>query len=296
MASPVLQWYKVTFFYTVNTYGFSESWYVPSGTTYLAVLNQCYAYISRRMACSGAQTFCTYFRVSSIFLPTTRTAAVFTANPNGGSVQGTFNAFNSETDDASVAILVKCYASTNNFVKNWYMRGIPDVEVEQGGLIALDPTFRLALGTLGTFLFQSQWGWLASVRPATLTGPIQSITQGPTGQVFFTMNVNITPPGYGQNQDFQARCSGAKGVSNLNGPLTIYSSGVTGLSYGTRDVIWIGSLYVPLTGTLTVRTPTLVAVNVPTLGGIQAFRVVTRKAGRPSYQSPGRRRNRLVKA
>jgi hypothetical protein len=279
---------KFTFFFHQGEYGWSESWHSPTNYTFAQAtlaINQYCIKRSKMLTPNGFIDFGRYSQLQPFALQGFRQSFVIAANGVRGPIPG---ALPTPGDASFVTALCQIWDATFTHSKPWYIRGIDDASVVEGG--ELIPTAAFSKGFSDTFawIVNQGWGWQGNLSP--LHNLVSAVTQNATGQVDITVlpqpitgafPFTAFPIGY----RLQIRLFGLIGPGNLNTSLSVVVKGPATCTTERRMSIfpWTGG------GTMTSNQKTVWPAYQSSL-----TRAVERRAGRPSYQSRGRRRGKPV--
>jgi Lipase (class 3) len=278
---------KITFFYFEKGtgQGFSESWYqdVPfSGVTEVSIKS----YLIARMALSGKDTLCEYVRVSDTVTP--RLVTVYGAEwtDKNGVYQGSYppHVTPKQASDIQTTALL-CRFSNNGRQKNLYLRGIPDVVVDNGGQYAPQADFNALFDTFKNVVIRNQWGW--RYRTQKLGFPVQIVNcdqLAGSGQAQFTFLNNVWTT-ESNLVPIQITIRGVRSAPQINGVLTGYPNAVN--QFTSKGRLAVG-LYAGPDGIARAYTSAVIQA----LDG-QVLRPNERAAGRPFGLSRGRSPNRV---
>lgn len=220
---------KITFFYTVNQQGFTESWYdgahSADGITPLMLQN----YLIARMKISGRQTFIQYVRISNTAPGTARQVVVYPASTwsheaRALSGQAGTGPVTGESDFGGTALLVR--KQSGLLFSRFFLRGIPDSVVKSGGLYSPVGGYDDDFNNYKATVIGLTWGWLgtnAGVNPPQL---ITNCVQAPGSQATFTLaNALFNAPDVGKNKVI--RVSRQRNPRNVNGTHTVLVASLT---------------------------------------------------------------------
>ncbi len=271
---------KVCFFYEdLKARGWSEQWWTPDPPSVAQQQANIAQYVQTRKAMLGTEVTITYARVSQVQaagVQFVRQSYVIPVQVDGKSSLGS-------ADFPDTRVLVKCYNATKLSVKNWFCGGIPDDLVKPDGTLVVDPNWTNALNQLLAGMKTNGWGWVGVSNnpiPTDLTAVVQNAV---TGQVELTFIANF----FGalpKNLHVSILLKDVDGAFNLNGYQTVIIDSPTTCHTLRRVGInaWNGH------GNGTLKAKALIPVNT-----FVSERTVERKAGRPSYQSAGRRHRQV---
>ncbi len=270
---------KFTFFMEQKTYGWSESFYQDRVDLGLNFVLDATNVATARAALLGAQGRVSYARIS-----TTQTVAPETALVSfvGGGSSGLSGNAALPSDHPDTALLLRFNNLGNTKAKLMYLRGQPDSLVDAGGIYV--PT--AAWATVGTTwlnaLKTAQMGWLARGLKARIG--ITAVDTLPSGQLRYTLAAAFfAAPSIGKS--VVCNIKGARGATNINGSQTVVITSTT----TCESLRPIPTFAYQGGATMTTWTQQFFPIET-----FRTLRAVERKAGRPSYQSPGRRRVRRV--
>jgi hypothetical protein len=278
---------KVTFFYHDNLAGFSESWYVPSATDPnaigIGILGQ---YLNGRMALSGQQTTFDYCRVSTIGVA--RQVLVYpfdVMNPLYNTI-GTYsvNRTVQTSDFGGTALVVRKNAGF--FYSRFFLRGIPDVVVDDGGLYQAPAAYETNLATLATVLNANGWAWKASSGPLFAPSNILTAVQQNDGTIIFGMS-GFPFNAIAAQTHLNVRINGQVSPPYLNGPIVVVV--LANNSCQTLRKIPLVN-FVAGTGKMSASNVNVYRV----ITSLKVEKVVKRGPGRPFGLYRGRARNRLL--
>lgn len=266
--------YKITFFMRINTNGFTESWYYNGDKTINDLLIDAQGYFEKRAPLCGTQTINEYIRISSIGV-TPRQIFVAPVGPGANAPQVVNPP---ESDFADTALLLRCYNSTLTRYKFLYLRGVLDSVVARGGRYIPTGNFSQDLGNFKEKIKANTYGWLG--QSATTSAAVDTIIEQANGQVLITTLSDFftvaTPP-----KTQVVRITRATGCTSLNGvALTVLPGGVRTALTIRRIPIFTYQGF----ARISVATKAQIGFD-----NASVIRVVERRAGRPSYQSRGRR-------
>lgn len=292
---------KITFFYTDLLGGFSETWYCANGPTAVTPANLV-AYLETRLAASGMQTTWLYCRVSLVASP--RVVSVFypadlpaltTVTGTAGLPRSKLTLVNSDISNTSLLI-----RRTNVAIYSfWFMRGVPDIVVEAGGVYTPTGAWNYPNILNALFLLTQALGWGFVGRTPASQGvlPLASIAiNANTGTATFTvggavgfpmaspLNPALTPYQY----RLAVRLRRLSNPRQANGVYTV--TVISQTQCVTLDQF-------PYSGFATTGVEQLVynvpQVIVPTKFSVE--KCTSRKAGRPFGLRAGRARTRLAR-
>jgi hypothetical protein len=262
--------------------GFSESWFSgETGITPQSAINA-REYLNLRLAFSGLQTFCTHIRISTLGSP--RQVQVISLGnvpaaqrQGGGRLGGDKNL---DSDFTDTAFLVRKTSTVPPSFGFTYLRGIDDDFVEKGGAYTPSAAMNTAFNLWVAKVVALTWGWygVSGLQPAPQN--VGAITVLASGQIQIVLGAALFLIGdVGKNK--LCTVSGVQGAKTANGTYIFrVLDPVTAVSLKPRAIL-------PYTvgGKMVFRNRAYIPM---TSGSID--RVVSRKAGRPLYQSAGRKK------
>jgi hypothetical protein len=267
---------KVTLIFSQGKSGWTESWYLGSNTgQFVSEQASVNLIVPFRMALAGNQTSLDFVRLEDA--RTTR--AVFVMKIGQVGTAG------SDSDFVDTRVLVRRVDSTRAKSSRYFMGGIPDICVVQGGVFSPPTFWNAAFNKFTTQLRIEGWGWVGTNPLVQKKGPITSLVAAAGNQVI--IGAAGTPfAGVVVGSRVRFSVSGIKGAASVNGTWTGVVQDASHVQ--TIDQIpffpWVNN-----TGTLIYNTLAIIAIDT------QSFlRTVERKAGRPLFQSRGRSRIRRL--
>lgn len=264
---PVL---KCTLFFKQQGPGWTETYYKTISDADLAsFLPIATTLAQKRILCSGAQTQLYCIRLS-------REGVFRDVYPRFVSMFGT-TAKDSDAATTCVDFLFQNAARTKS--KYTYARGVWDEAITVGGVFTPSPSYVAILNAWYAELAAQEWGWMG------VTDPVESFITNVVANENKTVAVTMATPLFPEPlaNYAQVRISGVGGAIQLNGQFVVKVKSTT-----TFDTKYPLAIF-PYTVGGKVRFSTKVCV--PIVHAI-ATKVGERKVGKPSYQSPGRRRAR----
>jgi pimeloyl-ACP methyl ester carboxylesterase len=303
IGGPMAAIAKVTFFFTCNGYGWTESyWSQAAFSLPQQYYPQAFNLAGLRAQLMGNNTTLTHIRISLINVPATygpggqsppRNSQLFTLAPplTGPGVQPGDPTKN-PTDMPDVCMLCRWIPTIAVASKLQYMRGIPDDFDVMGGLPALTPVayfggswtnFVTAIQTgFGAGVNQTgPWGYVGKNPGAQAVASISALTQTSGGYVSITTSTNLfnlalTPV----NSVVPVRISKLTVPGNLNSvhPVQVYSANQFVTEKKIAILAWDSS-----PGKVTYSPLTYIPVAT-----VQFSRIGERKAGRPFAVARGR--------
>lgn len=265
--------WKITFFLQQGTYGWSESWYSAQSLDSIALItpqvNRYWTLRSRTLANEGLVTWARIVALTA--RPRIQTVIAFNNQAvNTGQIP-------SESDAPFTSVLYRCWNNGQTRWKNWYVRGIPDNCVTNGGQFNPTAAFKKAFADLVELISSNPWGWQGLF--ASQAWPITNVVQnGPANCPIITAPTAALPAANTPN--FTARISGVVGAVEVNGQHVFVPINATSCQMLRPTAIF------PYQANGTIRYSPLTYIQ---LLDVEPLRVVERRAGRPSYQSRGRR-------
>ena len=205
---------KMTVFFTTAQAGWSETWYVPDQTDQTTLVSKAIDWSLFRAALLGSNSQITYMRFSKLLPPILQgqknsfvTTPFLTGKPRPGT-------FGTTSDFSDTRALCRCYDSTGFAVKNWFIGGIPDALVQDGGVFSpINPWQK----NFDDFINQSKTfglGWYGGT--ALNTGNVTAVTPQLSNQIAITVDAAVftgLQPGY----RLSVRMSQLQGCLSLNG-------------------------------------------------------------------------------
>jgi len=270
--------FKHTYFFTQRETGWSESWYNGTGLSMGEQITKAQAYANQRSKSLAAQSFIRYARITDLSV-TPHPVWVETLGPAGTGIGG---GIASASDFVDTAVLVRVFNAPQTRRKNLYVRGIPDSIIDAGGVYTPSAAFNKGIADWMEYLKNNGFGWLGVTGAAQ--GNITAMTQAASGQVDIQSSAALFGA-LAVGQHVVVRFVNVLGPLNMNGQWTCIVQSATALTTLRRVAIfpYLGSGKVRYSGT------DLIQVNNGT-----GVRTVERKGGRPSYQSAGRQKARVV--
>jgi hypothetical protein len=265
---------RASFFYVDDRgAGWSES-YHNTLTTLAGVLTQAKSLLPLRVALLGGSSALQFVRVSDD--EQKRDSQIFRV-PSNQQRSTTYKLNGSDPGNTSLPVRLD---ATDKVRRTVYMRGLPDVLVQDGGFWAPDGTWVGAWNLYLAELIGKGWAIKARtalVAPVNVTGALQTL---PGGVVTVT-----TAAAHGLVQGDYATISGVQGAKIINGTFA-----VVGPTTGTTFPIQLNSIMPAYTGLGTVNK---LAYSLKSIaGGSYPLTVSERKAGRP-FSSPRGRRGKV---
>jgi Lipase (class 3) len=298
---PLIGAAKITFYYTDNLGGFSESWYCANGLTAVTVANLA-AYLNLRLDISGKQTTFQYCRISLVGSP--RVVQIYYPQEITGLVvfTGTAGLARNKTvvvnsDFSNTCLLVR--RGNGNIYSFWFMRGLPDVIVEDGGVYTPQgaSNFANSLNALFTAIQALGWGFVGRTPAQQAVLPLNAITINPQdgtgiftvgGATGFPVNNPLNPTQGPYNYRLAVRLRRINNPRQANGPYT-----VTVLNQTTANTLdsfpYVGYTSTGV-GQLVYNVPQLIVPN-----SFNPEKIAGRKTGRPFGLRAGRARSRLAR-
>lgn len=270
--------FKHTYFLQQWSNGWTESWYCGVNLLMSSQIEIARNYANQRAKGLATEASIRYARITDLSV-TPHPVWVETIGRAGVGVGA---GIPSAADFADTSVMVRCYNAAQTRSKIVYVRGIPDSIINDGGEYQPTAAFNKFITDWSDFMRSQGMGWLG-VNAPTL-GNITAMVQNASGQVDVTSSANLfgaTPAG----THVVLRMTGVLGPRNLNGQFTCVVTSGTTFTTLRRIAIF------PYLGGGRVRYSSTNLIQVNTATGI---RTVERKAGRPSFQSPGRRKARVL--
>ena len=150
---------KMTVFFATNQAGWSETWYLADQVNQTTLITKAIDWSRFRAALLGSNSAITYMRFSKLLpaaLQGKKNSFVQTPFLSGASRPGTFGF---PSDFADTRALCRCYDSTGFAVKNWFIGGIPDVLVNNGGAYTALPAWQKNFDDYMNFSKELGLGW-----------------------------------------------------------------------------------------------------------------------------------------
>lgn len=279
---------KMSFFYHVNSAGYSESHLVPDQANLAAYEALAAAYTAKRLAASGVQTTLDWIRFSTI--GTARRVVVFTPFdlPAGTPIRGSFGAGGhggqQSSDFGATALLLRKVAANGSF-SHWFFRGVPDEIVVDGGLYANNVGYTRAIDALGTFCKARGFSWPGTAKEAGQGYPIGALANNGIGQVIFTMTGNPFN-GLAAGSRVRIRVSQQVARPNLDGTWTVTVQ-------DANNAVSTNTMWLPPTPTAVGRVWKMNAGG-GTVDFLSIERITERRVGRPFGLYRGRSRRRVA--
>lgn len=286
---------KVTFFFSVNLAGWSESFIWPNQPPSTFTIANAVSYLKARMNISGDQTVINYVRVAQVGSP--RIVQIYAPADllAGGmaTLGGTYATFASirfaPSDFGGTSLLTRKTAISTQFSR-FFIRGIPDFMINNGGTYIPTPRFQVAFAAYVAAIFNLGFQWKSLQQPipappaVVLTGAIQNAD----GTVTYTLSLPAFNGGQIAAQSkVAARITGQVQPPYLNGPLTVQV--LTATTCRTIRPFPLVN-FVPNTGRM-ILPPTATYFSINQLA---VEKVVKRGPGKPQGLYRGRSKNRLV--
>jgi hypothetical protein len=283
---------KVTFFYTVNLAGFSETHYLSGQDPSAITTPQIVLYLAARLNISGYECTIQYVRAAKVGSP--RTVRVWTQSDltQGGLSQlngtWTYRGAISHSDFGGTALLVRKF-SAGSFSR-FFLRGIPDFMIENGGLYKPTASYQTFFQTFAAVVASAPaWSWKSTFGTTPNARPlITGAVQGADGTITYTLGANLFDPIlYPAGTHAAVRISGQVSPRYLNGPVT-----VTVLTQTTCTTLRPTPLVNFVAGTGKMLLPN--ATGFQTILNLDVERVVKRGPGRPFGLYRGRQTARAT--
>lgn len=269
---------KLTFFFNQRSYGWTESWVDSADVIGDQLIQRCVQYCAMRVTMLAAQSRMSYVRISFLGKPR-QSFVIKPTGVNGVALGGTIL---SESDIQNATALCVCKNPGNAKTKLWYIRGVPDNCIKEGGEWLPTAAFIKGFADTKAKITETGWGWWGATSiPFEI---ITAITAQPSGQNLIAAANNYFA-GVPVGTKLVVRLAGCTGCPNMNGQQTVIKvTDGTALTLKKIPIFpYLGG------GTITKYTRGLVVFNE---GVIE--RAVERKTGRPSFQSAGRRKAKPV--
>lgn len=273
---PTIQ--KVTFFFKGSQHGWTESYWLNSGSGLHAdSVRKCQDLFDDRANLLGIECSGHAFRISTestgpdALLEYYSAVPIFVKNQQG--VLGVH-----QSDEPDVALLMRCNNALLTAHKHIFLRGIWDeVDVSHG---RYNPEVEGWKGRINKFmirLVKDQWGWVG-VTGKTAKIPLLGYTRGVDDRVTITFTAPLfTAPQVGKRN--VVRISGVNGGAAINGAQVVDVISTT--SCTTAKPLGVGAYRHGGFGVVN----TLGFIQIAT---VQDQKIVERKVGAPLLQSHGR--------
>lgn len=270
---------KVTFFFTQKTYGWSESFYANREDIGLAPVPNAVSMAKARAAMLGNEGRVSYVRFATTGAQPHQVHIERLGTWADGGIVGRET---QPSDHPDTALLLRFQNAAQTRHKLLYCRGQPDELVEAGGLYSPKAYWGAAGAEWLRWIKINEFGWFS--RGARTRGNISAIDVQPSGQIRYTMAAPFFLDGL-VGANLQVNVKSVRGATNVNGTqiVTVIS---TTIAESLRPIPTF-----PYSGG---GTMSYYAAAFNLIDTFKTVRAVERKAGRPSYQSPGRRRVRRV--
>lgn len=269
--------YKHTLFFRFGAYGWSESFYRSiSGETpdFPTERLACGRLADKRKKLLTEHCSIEYLRIAMVDSQPIQSDIVAL---NGVDVPQAIGDKGDSNDDPESALIVRAQNATRTRKKLLYLRGFEDESIWRRGEIGLTAEFTRRFRDWARQLQVDQFGWLAAKAPTVK--PVTSVTSEENGLVTIVTDAGLFPNGV-IGKTVVVRGKDLKGCTNLNGALTVRV--LNGSSCRTIREIpifpWTGE------GTLRFSEKEFVPISEALV-----IRAGSRKVGRPSYLSRGRR-------
>lgn len=285
---------KVQFFFLDGNpakYGISDTWYLSATPDDAAALLITQQYLMARMPISGNNTLFDYARFSNV--PPTRIVKTVTASQIGLTAPrvGTWPATDKDSGGSDFAgTCLECVKIGANGQGRLFLRGIPDVLVEDGGEYTPTPLWTTRFGAFNAWLTGN--GYQFSVKGANVRkfSAISAITNPAPGNLQITLSSaifvdnSVPPVPLAQGTKINATITGMTNNKQLQGPLVVVVDTTT-TCHSLRPIA-MSNLVLPPTATLSYYSKG--PIN---LTSITVTRSGARHAGKPTKLVPGRRKN-----
>lgn len=215
---------KITFFYSVNKAGFSESFYDsvrgPEALT-AAVLSP---WVTARMGLCGNETRLDYVRLSTV--GDARKVAILYPKDFGDAVPVIGNyrrrAAGAASDFGGTALLVRKYQGLA--FSRIFVRGIPDEIVDGGGNYAPTAGFSVNFDAFNAATVAMAWSWRGVSGNVNPPAAITNITQNADVTCTYTLGTNLFQ-GVPILTHAVVRVNGQKNPKQVNGTQTVVVTG-----------------------------------------------------------------------
>lgn len=263
---------RVEFVFEQRGYGWTEQYFIADSTGSLTVaIARSLILQQKRRVLLGLQGAITFRSVSDA--GGQRAGQTFPV-PFADGV-GTYE----NSDKEATALLFKRVDATGHNKSSIFLRGVPDVEVTNGGLYTPGPNWLTDFPQYQTELVVGGWGWLG--KDGALSGRANITGVVADGQLrpVFTLDAAVLPVGPPLPK-IAFRVAGVQGAGNLNN--TWVGQVLSGTTLRTLKPVPFFPV-LPNTGHITFR-----GLKFIQIANSNVQRVVTRHAGRPLYHSAGR--------
>lgn len=282
---------KLTYFMRDGAGDFTESWYLAGASAPDAVTAaQLCQYIDARMDISGGQTSLIKVRVSTV--DTARQVRLWYPQALAAAAGGTHRFIgNAGTSGHSSTTLDSDFSATSLLCRKLaglrfsrlFLRGIPDDIVQTGGRYAPYPYFVTKFNVWKAVVVGGySWRGVLGTQPAPSL-VTAAVTQADASCLITVADTLFTGKALGSK--LVVRINGQKSPANLNGSITV--SVVSPTQCRTVNALSVNNFSVS-TGYMTIKNVNYIAIT-----DIVPERIVAKKAGRPTDQSPGRSRRRV---
>lgn len=285
---------KMTVYMRDGAGSFSESFFraglSPDGVTAAMIMN----FTDCLVPLLGTETFITKVRVSTVgsarlvklwYLPALR-QAVIGASPVPadygwqGIASGGGHTTAKQSDAPGTSLLLRKQSGLR--FSRWFLRGIPDDIVQAGGAYVPFPRFSTNLTTMAQQL-ATGWSWYGVLGAQPDPAPITNAVTQLDSTCLFTLGSPLFN-GVPLNTRKVVRISGQRSPGNLNGNVTVQV--VSATQARTVRPLSVNN-FVLGTGLMRFTNVGFIPIT-----GLTPERIVTKRAGRPTDQSPGRSKAR----
>lgn len=278
---------KITFFYTTNIGGFSESWIANVPYNSITMRQHIKPYWSARKGVTGRTTFLSYVRIADLTSPrlvliSTEDEIKATISNQGDGISGP--ATDAESDISSTALLIR-RANLGN-TSHLFLRGVPDGVVDSGGKYDPIGGFAQKMANFIQAVVNLEWGWYHRTVMAGFPDQLVDATVNADGTLTFqTLNNGFF--GLLANKNYQLTISQCRSSANLNGTWVFRVGTAANLAKTTKKGA-LGAFKGP-DGLVTMYNSP--RTFLPMLSG-QVIKPVERRFGRPFGLAVGRAKNR----
>lgn len=287
---------KVTYFYSVNLAGLSESWYVTGTDPNTYPIASIVSYLQQRLGISGQQTTLQWVRVSTvgtrnkvlIYTPADLFAAGLTTPTGTWGVGRTSYQYGGASDFGGTAFLMRRWNGSR--FSRFFLRGIPDYMIENGGTYTPTPAYRTAVTNFiaACVALQLQWKGVTTGAIANNPTPLTAMTQNGDGTATITVNDPVFASFLGPPVSNAAvTIRGQIQPPYVNGQMTVQP--LTATTARTLRALPVVN-FIPGNGKVRVN----IATTYTVVAAMEVERIVKRGPGRPFGLYRGRAKNRLV--
>lgn len=283
--------FKVTFFFTSGTTGWSESYYSSSATAF-AAMGAARVLATSRIKLCGDDIDLTHIRVSDI---TIKGDAVFDGKPGFTTKKVPYRGliFVQPADpglaaDVAWTSAIFTYSNANVSVGRTFARGLPDQYFQNDRIFIPETPWRVAFNVFATDIKQPANGWCFPRKPKSTpanTAFVVGATIDTVGDVQFKINPLVLSP-LGAKialRNFKTN------MGTLSGVYEVIFNDLTNIRLKTRIqnnlAVWDG------------RSGTFQNADTSLIGSLDATfarEATSRRAGRPFDALVGRRKRRAV--